>query len=325
VATRRSVWSEPQVQELAARFVPVADEVGRLQRDADADCRFFQGFCEQGHYGGRTKPSNTRQGIYAVTATGRFLASVNTRDAAEVVGMLQKALGKFQAMRREQRTGESPALDPAAIARFEAKRPLDGLVLQVWSRDLPRQKVTAGWRGTAWNQDHAWFRRDEVASFVPEATVDATREMPAALLQRLVRAHLVDNVRGQTYSHGAEHIVNARLVLRTAAVENGIHVLLLEGAVRIDRRGSWPIRGYGPASPQQLGYDCSLLGAARYDRARGVFTEFRLLAAGMRWGGTEFNGRQDDLGPAPMGIAFALAPAGEAVAAPSMYWTYGWK
>ena len=325
MATRRSVWSEPEVQELAARFVAVADEVSRLQRDKDADCRFFQGFCEQGHYGGKTKPSNTRQGIYAVTATGAFLASINTRNPAEVVRMLKQALVKFDALPRATRSGDRPALDPTAIARFEQKRPTDGLVLRVYSRDLPRQKVTEGWRGGAWNIDHAWFKRDEVASCIPAATVDAQCDMPMPILSRLVRAHLVDNVRGQTYSHSVEHIQVARLTAHTARVEGDLQTLQLEGEVRIERRGAWPIRGYGPDSPQQLGFGGKLFGAARYDRGRGVVTAFRLLAVGMRHGATEFNGRQDDLGPAPMGIAFELAPADAAGVAPSMHWVYGWK
>ena len=38
-----------------------------LHRRKGAECDFFRGICEQGHYGGRTKPTNTRQGIYCAT------------------------------------------------------------------------------------------------------------------------------------------------------------------------------------------------------------------------------------------------------------------
>jgi hypothetical protein len=325
VAARRSVWSNDSVQTLAAQFVPVADEVSRLQRDRDAECRFFQGFCEQGHYGGRTRPSNTRQGIYAVTATGAFLASVNTRDAGEMAKMLQQALAKFEGMPRAQRSGTAPALDPAAIARFERHFPKDGLVLRVYSRDVARVKITPDWRGSAWNQDHAWFRRDEVASFVPPPELGARVAMPAALLQRFVRAHLVDNVRGQTFAHQPENVVEATLTLTCDALDGDHQMLLLEGKVRIERRGTWATRGYGPHSEQQLGYDGKLLGAARFDRTRGVFTTFQLLAIGTRHGATEFNGRHDDFGPAPLAFAFELAPAEAPPVAPSLHWVYGWK
>ena len=39
-------------------FVPAADEVGRLQRGEDRECRFFQGFAEEGHYVA-VRPSGT--------------------------------------------------------------------------------------------------------------------------------------------------------------------------------------------------------------------------------------------------------------------------
>lgn len=314
----------PAVQQLAARFVPVADEVSRLQRDPDADCVFFRGFCELGHYGGRTKPSATRQGIYAVTSTGALLASVNSRDATEVGRMLERALARFDALPVAARSGERPALDPAAIRRFENLYPDDGLVLRVYSRDLPRTKVTEGWRGTAWNVDHAWFRRDEVLAFVPAPQTGAEARMPDAALLRLIRAHLVDNVRGQTLAHGPEHVVGKRLLARTARIDGDLQLLELEGEVQVERAGTWATRGYGPHGPQRLGFAGRLYGAARFDRAAGRFVEFRLLAVGLRHGATEFNGRHDDPGPAPLGFALELAPAGAVRVAPSMHWVYGW-
>ena len=77
---RQSVWTDPEVKELTAKFIPAADEVGRLQSGKDAECRLFQKIAEQGHYAGRTRPSRTRQGTYATTADGTFLASWNKND-----------------------------------------------------------------------------------------------------------------------------------------------------------------------------------------------------------------------------------------------------
>jgi hypothetical protein len=325
VATRRSVWSDEDVQRAARAFVPVADEVSRLQRDKEPDCVFFQGFCELGHYGGKTRPSNTRQGIYAVTPSGRFLASCNTRDADEVLAMLAKAKKAWDAMPPAQRRAADAALDPAAVRRFEQLRPTDGLVLRVYSRDLPRQKVTPGWRGQAWNQDHAWFRRDEALAMVPAPEVGAERPFPADALLRLARVHLVDNVRGQTMAHGPQHVVARRLVARTVALAGDAQSILFEGAVRIERVGTWASRGYGPDRPQRLGFDAQLLGAAKFDRTAQRVTEWRMLAVGMRHGATEFNGRQDDFGPAPMGVAFDLQADDAPAVAPSMHWAYGWQ
>lgn len=307
------------------QFVPVADEVSRLQRDDGPDCRFFQGFCEQGHYGGRTRPTNTRQGIYAVTPSGAFLASCNTRDAKVVLKMLRHAWQRWTQLSPRERRGDTAALDPASIQRSERLHPKDGLVLRAYSRDLPRQKVTTGWRGEAWNQDHAWFRRDEMLAMVPPAEVGAEQPFPDDALVRLARVHLVDNVRGQTLSHAPEHVVEHRLVARTVALDGDVQTIRFDGHVRIERSGTWATRGYGKRSAQRLGFDAQLLGAARFDRKAKRFVVFNLLAVGMRHGATEYNQRQDDFGPAPMGVALTLPPEGAPPVAPSMHWAYGWR
>ena len=66
MAGRRSVWSAPAVQELAASFVPAADEAHFLKVMRGAEGDLFRAVAEKGHYAGRTVPTSTRQGIYAV-------------------------------------------------------------------------------------------------------------------------------------------------------------------------------------------------------------------------------------------------------------------
>ena len=52
-----------------------------------------------------------------------------------------------------------------------------------------------------------------------------------------------------------------------------------------------------------LGYD------AVWDRDARAFVEFDLVALGVRWGFTRFNGRRGDPGPSAVGFAVGLAPA----------------
>src|SRR5205807_6023235 len=83
--------------DLATRqFIPVAENCSYLQRQQDAKGEFFRLVAEQGHYAGRTQPSATRQGIYACTAEGRLLASINTRQAEPMLGMMQEALRRWR-------------------------------------------------------------------------------------------------------------------------------------------------------------------------------------------------------------------------------------
>lgn len=313
------------MQALLRDFVPVADEVGRLQRGTDAECRFFQTVAEQGHYAGRLQPSNTRQGIYAIAPSGELLGSLNTRDGGNVAAMLRAARTKYAKMPPAQRRGETPALDPARSPRFERHYPADGLVLHVYTRDLPRPEPVRGWHAGAWNQDYAWFTKAEVAQLVPDAEVGQRCDWPQPLLQRVARCNLIDCVRGQTFPHRAEDVQRARVTATVTAIEGEVLILALEGEVRIERTGRWATRGFGVRDgEQQLGFDAKLLGSARFDRKSQRFVALRLLAAGSRWGATEFNGRDDDPGPAPMGVAFALAAPSERTA-PSLHWVYGWQ
>jgi hypothetical protein len=311
-------------------FIPVADEVHRLQRGSDPECRLFQKIAEQGHYAGRTIPSSTRQGTYAATPSGVLLASVNSNDPERITELLERAVAKWKTLSREERLlPESPQSSTPEVRRDEHLYPRDGLVLKVNSRDLPREEPAAGWRANAWNQDFAWFKREEARQFLPER-IDAGRkwEVPAVLIRRIARCSLVDNVRGQTWPFDEKDVERARLTAEVVSVERDIISLRLEGETRTAAEGTWSVRGYrdmNNPTPQKRGFEMRLLGNAKYDLRKARFTAFEMVALGTRWGGTQYNGRGNDLDPAPIGIAFTLAgdtPA-ERVA-PAFLRAYGW-
>lgn len=318
---------------MTKRFIPAADEVGRLQSGNDAECKLFQKIAEQGHYAGQTVPSSTRQGTYATTADGRLLASWNSNDPRHVARKLREALARWDAMNRAGELPDSTAgLDPAQVHRDEHFYPENGLVLRVNTRDLPREQpisVARRW-ADAWNQDFAWFTRDEAARFVPsETAVGARADVPRALVDRLARFHFVDNVRGQTTSFPARAVRVADLNSQITGVEGDVVSVRLEGHTRTEDEGRWAIRGYrdmNSPSAQKRGVDLELLGFAKFDRALGRFVEFELVAIGMRWGGTQYNGRGNDLGEAPFGATLTLAGATRAErVAPEHFYGYGWR
>lgn len=318
------------MQEWAAHFVCVADEVGRLQSGADAECLLFQKVAEQGHYAGRTVPTATRQGTYALAPSGVLLASVNSNDPAVMAELLQSALQRWESLPRAERfqTQLPPARE--AARRWETRFEDIDLVLRVNSRDLPRESDSGDWRSRSWNQDFAWFRREEARQFLPtQLALGARHQIPAPLVQRLARAHLVDNVRGQTSSFPASAVQTAALTATVTAVDAARVSLRLEGATRTEQRGRWSIRGFRDMhapSDQVRGYEAKLLGFAVFDRKADRFSSFEMVAMGMRWGATQYNGRADDLAPAPMGVAFTLAsPAASELVAPAFIGDYGWQ
>jgi hypothetical protein len=83
---------------------------------------------------------------------------------------------------------------------------------------LPREAAAAGWRANAWNQDYAWFTKEEAKQFLPQpAHVGQKHDLPTPLIERIARCHLVDNVRGQTAAYEAKHIDKAA-TMRTRAI-----------------------------------------------------------------------------------------------------------
>jgi hypothetical protein len=317
------------VKELATKFIPAADEVGRLQSGKDAECRLFQKVAEQGHYAGRTRPSFTRQGTYATTADGTFLASWNKNDPRIVARMLREALKNWDRVKTKGRKflGEDP-LEIAQLNRADRCFPEGGLVLKVNTRDLPRDPAKKGRWADAWNQDFAWFTKDEAEQFLA-GTIGAgrTRTVPRTLVKRLARFHFLDNVRGQTPPFPARVIEDATLTSRVTAVDGDVVSLRLEGRTKAVQTGDWSIRGFedmNRPSGQERGLEMKLLGSARFDRKHGRFVGFEIVAVGTRWGGTQYNRRENDLAPAPFGAVLSLADASRAQrVAPAHFRGYG--
>jgi hypothetical protein len=294
------------VLELSARFVPAADEVYRMQNlktGTDPECRLFQKFAELGHY---RRPGTSRQGTYCVSPSGVLLGSINSNDPKRVFDLLEKSLARWETLSRAERLlPTDPKKQLAEIRRPERHYPEDGLVLTVNSRDMPRdadrpKAARADWRETAWNQDFAWFTRAEARQFLPaEPKVGAKQEIPVPVIHRIACAHLIDNVRGQTSPFDESQIKKARLTAEVTAVDANTVSLRLEGET------STAVDG-----PRQHSLDMRLLGTANFDRTKGRFVAFELVAVGVRAGRTQLNGRRGDTDPAPIGILFTLAGDG---------------
>lgn len=321
---------------MAARFVPAADEVWRLQQDSGPECELFRKIAEQGHYAGGPM-SSTRQGIYATTPSGILLASVNTRDATGIIRMLETALQRWEEIPEKDRYLDARLVNEAPLRqRREALYPEDGLVLRVNSRDLPRDAADSTRRGRqrrrgspdAWNQNYAWFRRAEARSLLPaDLTVGATATVPGALVRRLARLHLVDDVRGQAASYADRDVQRAELSTRVVLIDENRVMLGLWGRTRSVSRGL-PIPRDAAEHPRpedlERGIELTLLGTAIFDAAAARFVHFELVAMGTRWGGAKHNGRSRDLRRNGIGFVLTLAGDDERVA-PAAIKQYGWR
>jgi len=284
------VFSNPEViRLLQTEFVPYAGDQWYLHRQQDAAGRFFWKVAQQGHM--RNNPiDQTRQGVYAATPDGEMLGSINHPGSApRNIEMMRSALARWQ-----KRDGAPPvAVSAPADAEYLRQPPEGGLILNVFSRiPLPPPAGVEWTPNRATGRDHLWMTAEELRTFLPSRWENgAAYLMPRAVGMRLVRFHLVDNVRGEPDMWTEADVQQAELRLRVEDAASGR--LRLEGSVKMQREG-------------RRGYEARVQGYLTYDRKTERFTRFDLLSWGEAWGEGTYTGGAPP-GRFPLVIAASLA------------------
>lgn len=223
--------------------------------------------------------------------------------------MLEKAMAKWATLPEEARSPkEDLDADAAKKSRPESRFPSTGIAITEYTRDLPRDDAPKDWRGEAWNIDHLWITAKEAKGLVPiEREVGARRLVPSPIARRIAVFHLVDFVRGQTGPNPADAVEKAQITSEVTSIDGDVVHVGLEGSFRVAAKGRWLVRSDKPLEDQERGVEGTLLGTAAYDAAAQKLVSLDFVVLGKRWGGTQYNGRGDDLAPSPVGFAFRLA------------------
>ena len=269
---------------------------------------------DHGHYGGLKGKS--RQGTYICTANGKFLGSGNSQDADKVLEMMKRALKEWQQIpASERQLSDDSEITPRH--RWEDSYPEDGLVLSMFTRDLPASGNANEPPASNWNQDRVWFSAAEAEAWLPlKLAVGKTFELPPPLLHRLVNRHLVDTVNGQTMPFRSNEILSETKIyvtvteLNTSSVEIFIHGKTFAQSKRIDKGTS------------VHGVETDILGKAIFDRQQSKFTNFEMVAIGKRWGKTTFNVRSKSHVPTAVGFVFRLSDPNEPRIPPAFVFSY---
>jgi hypothetical protein len=297
------VWSDPEIKRLSKEFVTVADEAYYLfpenpQHLARArgreDHEFFRKYGEQMPQGAWN--AGTKQGIYmmgpdAEYLEGRFAAS---GEPADIRARLARALAKWETLRKEK-SYANKAIPPKP---WSPPPGVEGeLVLRVNVRDLPRGNgdrsgarrhevpATGMWMDFikwAWNEN--WVAVPRAASLVPRGT--GSEQVEAGVASLLAREAMYDFVRGQAPEWRPEEVKTATMTMKR--IPGG----------RIEYVGTFSMSGGGRS------YEAKLYGQGTWDGAK--FIELDLVAMGTRRGRATFNQRENDPGPAPMGVTLSL-------------------
>jgi hypothetical protein len=297
-------FADPEIIRLASEdFIPVTGDDWYQRRREDAEGAFFRSVADQGP----EKGGGSRQGIYCLTASGRLLSFKNHQDPEVMKEVLEEALRAWNRLPDgERRPGAVRVPDLGKTdARFARTPPEGGLILNVFTRILDRDgkgKMARGsCRFTGGDQaarDRLWLTREEWQSLIPaDPRPGQSFPMPAAIAERLLRYHLVDDTRGEPPFWEADQVRKVRLTWTVESVSDEVLRLNLEGEALLatDR------------NPQaaERGFDVRLWGHLRYDRVKKAVYRFEMLAIGEHWGrGPYTEGERP--GRKPLGVVFEL-------------------
>ncbi len=289
MAGRRSVWNDPRVIDKAKAFVPATDEVWRLQRHQDRECRFFRHKVR----GNPAPIGGSWQGLYIFAPDGTLLTRRNTLNPDAAMKLMDDGLEKWSSLAKEERKAADPA-EYLPQHRWENSLPTDGLVLRSTLRDLPEKGIGPEGRGR-WNRDHAWFNREEARSWMPEEiSIRQKHTLPEPLALRLARFHVVDNVSGQEGPYAKADIEHAEIEIEVTAVDGNDATIHISGLFRSESDGVYKLgeTDWRHFPSRTRGVDATLRGEATWNIEQRRFSAFRAAAHGQAWGGSGLNGRR---------------------------------
>ncbi len=288
-------------------YVPVASDDWYQRRREDEEGKFFRQVADQGPQNG--KDGATRQGIYCFTATGKLLAFKNAGQSPQVMReVLQQGLAAWKKLPPSQREPGAVHIDELGPLdlRYDRRPPAGGLIINVFTRALDRKqngeycdadcKLGGGDEAA---RDHLWLREAEWRSLIPLSAKAGDRvPLPAAIVDRITRFHLVDNTRGEPPFWQPEEIRSCDLTLIVEKRDASQITLRLEGSVLLST----------VADPKaaKRGYDAKISGHIHYDASKQAIDGFDLVAVGEHWGDGPYT-RGARPGRTPLGVAFELA------------------
>jgi hypothetical protein len=287
-------------------YISIAADDWYQRRRDDAEGMFFRGVADQGPR--RGEGGSTRQGIYCFTADGKLLAYKNAGQMPEVMReTLRQGLREWQRLPAERRRPGAVRVEALsqADAQFARSPPPGGLIVNVFTRILDHEQgaLCRGSCGTPGGEqaarDHLWLTETEWKSLVPARPNRGDRfPLPAAVAERILRFHLIDNTRGEPPMWRRDEIRAQELML---TVEEAT-----PDAVRLRLDGTALLASAADAAQAKRGFDVRLLGYLRYDRLKEVLDRFDVVAVGDHWGEGPYT-RRARPGCTPLGIAFELA------------------
>ena len=178
------------------------------------------------------------------------------------------------------------------IPQWGGKEPTSGgLKLRVAYRDLPRgenQRPSSARFNNPYNLGWYDFSASEAKAFQTDSKEGV--KIPEPVFRKFATLTLKDAVRGQCSQFKPQDLKEGSLTTKLVSKSDGRSTYRLSGTAKLD--------------DGQRSFDAKLHGLVAMEDSK--FVRFDLVAAGQRTGKSGANGRETDLGPAPMGVAYQL-------------------
>lgn len=229
---------------------------------------------------------------------GKFAAS---GEPADIPARLQRALDRWETIRKSKGYANTP------VPATKWARPANAkgeLVLRVNSRDLPRGNGDRSgarrhelppngmWMDFikwAWNEN--WLGIPSSGALVPSGS--GWEPVSPGVARLIAREALIDNVRGQTPNWSDGEVKLADLKMRVSNSSKGEDLFEYSGKFLLQSGNRK--------------FDATLYGVGRFVPNAKKFVSLDLVVVGMRSGAAVFNQRENDPGPAPMGVTLSLS------------------
>ena len=306
----RLTYDPDAIQLLKEKFVCVGQNLRQLgnPKGDDAQVRFWKSMKNQGYPTGNT--------FVVATPAGKVLYGGQYTDKLPEAWNTWKALPKNE--RRPDAVKVGPRFEGTPDPRWvPAKPPEAGLILSVYMRimkrdakgelaritlkDIQKDPAYAKWGPwPSWSliytepmPDKMWITREEWTSLVPKNPKVGDRfEFPNPIRKRLIRYHLINTAYGNPLP--AWNLKDVRSDKLTMRVEKTRPILRMR------------LEGCMLADDGRHGYDARIGGVLEYDRRKGAFTRFDIVAEGAWWGGDFEGGRFKRPDRSPFAVALEL-------------------
>ena len=241
------------------------------------------------------KDSSTYQGLYLMNYDGEHLAAKFARTSLDATReSMQTALAKWKQLSRERGDAAQPVPTNPLQLTLGNKPERGRAKLEVCIRDYPRNdgKKIRGewWYPQAYNLNWLDLTAEDMRHFITNSREPVA--VPVAFFEKLTLKTLKDNARGQAADWKSEERLAGELTTR-----------LIRSA---GSNQHFELSGNADFKSDKATYKCELVGRATFDTSTREFTEFKLCSSGIRTGRGGANGRQFDLAPAPLGVAYQL-------------------